>query len=212
MKSLKAVLIPFAILAGLPSVRATTIFADNFNTENGGAGATPYSGFAQWEVSDGTVDLIGLGYWDFLPGNGLYLDMDGSTFDAGRITTTLALVFTPTTNYTLSFDLAGNQRHQVNDSIRVSIDGGVLSQEITLSGNVPFTQYSYTFSVPSLTSAKLSFEGLARNNQVLGNNEGLLLDNVMITETSINVPDVVSPAFSLGAVLLSWAVWRRYAA
>ncbi len=44
-----------------------------------------YAGFANWDVLDGFVDLIGNGFFDLLPGNGLYVDLDGSTGDAGKL-------------------------------------------------------------------------------------------------------------------------------
>ena len=43
------------------SAQALTIFEDNFDSENGGNYQLNYSGFANWDVTDGTVDLIGEG-------------------------------------------------------------------------------------------------------------------------------------------------------
>ena len=80
-----------ALLAAAPGIASAaltivTVFSDDFDAENGGAGVLNYGGFANWTVSNGTVDLIGNGFIDLLPGHGLYVDMDGSTGDAGRIT------------------------------------------------------------------------------------------------------------------------------
>jgi hypothetical protein len=36
---------------------AVVIFSDNFNTENGCVGTLNYNNFANWTVSNGTVDL-----------------------------------------------------------------------------------------------------------------------------------------------------------
>ena len=76
------------VLIGLAAGRvdAAVIFSDNFDGENGGVGALNYTGFANFSVSNGLVDLIGNGFFDFLPGNGLYVDLDGSTSDAGVLT------------------------------------------------------------------------------------------------------------------------------
>ena len=80
----------FIIFAFIGAASATPIFEDNFDSENGGNGVTNYTGFINWTVTDGTVDLIGNGYFDFFPGNGLYVDMDGSTNNAGKMMKTKA--------------------------------------------------------------------------------------------------------------------------
>ena len=63
--------------------------------------ALNYTGFANWTVYSGTVDLIGNGSYDFLPGDGLYVDLDGSTSDAGVLTTKQSFNFTAGSQYIL---------------------------------------------------------------------------------------------------------------
>jgi hypothetical protein len=168
---------------------ASMMLSDNFNSENGGNYALNYNSFANWSVSDGTVDLIGVNSpWDFLPGNGLYVDMDGSTNDAGKMTTKTNFNFDPGVTYTLSYDLAGNHRNNDFETVTVSL-GTILYDTHYLHQNAPWTLYSQTFSVDSPTSAKLSFEGFG------GDNVGMLLDNVNL---SSNVAPVPLP----GAILL----------
>ena len=60
------------VLVGLAAGRAdaAVIFSDNFDGENGGVGALNYAGFANFTVSNGSVDLIGNGFFDYLPANG----------------------------------------------------------------------------------------------------------------------------------------------
>ena len=60
---LRRLLIGTALLAvaALSPASADTLFVDNFNTENGGAGVLNYTGFANFGVLGGTVDLIGNG-------------------------------------------------------------------------------------------------------------------------------------------------------
>ncbi len=60
-----------------------------------------------WTVSGGTVDLIGVGGADLIPGNGSYVDLDGST-SSGLFSNNVNLI--GGTTYTFSFDLAGSQR------------------------------------------------------------------------------------------------------
>jgi hypothetical protein len=60
---------------------AATVFSDDFNTDSLALNQTSFLG--GWTVSSGTVDLIGTGFFDFYPGNGHYVDLDGSTANAG---------------------------------------------------------------------------------------------------------------------------------
>ncbi|MEH2044530.1 hypothetical protein [Nostoc sp.] len=56
---------------------SVVLLEDNFNTENSGNEALNYNSFANWNVTNGTVDLIGNnGVFDFLASNGLYVDTD----------------------------------------------------------------------------------------------------------------------------------------
>jgi hypothetical protein len=145
------------------------VLADNFNGENGGVGVTNYFGFANWSVSGGSVDLIGNGFFDFLPGNGLYVDMDGSTGNAGVMTS--SATFGPG-SYVLTFDLAGNWRNGETETVRVSY--GATFTDFSLPQFAPFTP----FSIPFVAAApfQLSFEGFG------GDNIGMLLDDVQLEQ------------------------------
>lgn len=165
------------VVAGLlatQAMAATVVFSDDFNAANGGVGVLNYNGFAQWTVSGGTVDLIGNGYFDFLPGNGLYVDMDGSTGNAGKMTSVnIALA---SGLYELSFDLAGNHRNGAQETVIVEVNlGSLLSENFSLAMNDPFTTFTRQFSVAVPTIVNLSFEGVG------GDNIGMLLDNVAVT-------------------------------
>ena len=95
-----------ALLTALPA-SASPIFTDNFNADNAGNGALNYAGFTNWNVTNGSVDLIGDGtsHPYLLVGNGLYVDLDGTTNDAGIFST--KQTFEPG-SYKVEFDLAGN--------------------------------------------------------------------------------------------------------
>ncbi|MEJ2648742.1 MAG: hypothetical protein P8016_10080 [Sedimentisphaerales bacterium] len=162
------------------------IFYDNFDSENGGYGQTNYSGFTGWSVSDGTVDLLGWngpGYgtavYDYMPGNGLYVDMDGSSGNAGILSKTLSL---SAGSYVLSFDLAGNNIDNApynydpfkygdgNDSVIVTT--GSIVNTYTKYYDEGFTEIVQPFTVDTDGIYTISFEGVG------GDNVGLLLDNV----------------------------------
>lgn len=168
-----------AALCALLSVSASAgmMLSDDFNSENGGTYQLNYGGFTNWEVGGGTVDLIGVGSsWNWFPDHKLYVDMDGSTGNAGKMTSRTAFDFIPGVTYVLSFDLAGNQRAATSETVRVQVAmGAAFGEDYSLSWDSPFTTFAETFSVAVPTSANLSFEGLG------GDNVGMLLDNVSLS-------------------------------
>lgn len=207
MKRLVSIYFVFCIIlicAGSSNADPVVIFSDNFDIENGGVGINNYFSFSNWTVSNGTVDLIGYTgggspHWDLQPGNGLYLDMDGSTWNAGKITS-LSLSLNPG-DYILSFDIAGNHRVDVVDKVIAKVGGGsLLNKAVSVVWDVDFMTVNMPFSVTSAVDASVSFEGFG------GDQVGLLLDNVCLSSTNV-VP--VPGAVLLGSIGLGCAEWLR---
>ena len=223
---MKQILVAIAlVLAGLvPGVsQAATIFSDNFN------GETPFTGlnyitFANWAVSAGTVDLIGAGPPPFfnLPtiagtGHVNYVDLDGSTFDAG-IMRSDALVLLAGTTYDLTFDLAGSQRGDSNTlTYGIDLDGNgslddgisVTPGDITLGSATLFSTYTLSFTPSADTGAARIQFGQLQGNPPFGDNRGLLLDNVALNSRAVPEP---ASLMLLGAGLAAIGIWRRKAA
>ena len=207
MKKLTMICMMFSLLSvGAGSSRAALIFFDDFDSENSGTGSgiTNYDSFANWSVVFGTVDLLGGSYWGRLapPSYGLFVDTDGSSGVPGSMV--LNPLVLPAGEYVLGFDLAGNQRSAGPDMVGVGVIGGggpLLSTTITLADDVPFTPYALPFTIPSTTSAWITFAGLTA-----GDNAGLLLDNVSITL----VPATGSILLAgVGVAIVGWLRRRR---
>src|SRR5690625_4382060 len=68
----------------LPTIpQERVLFFDDFDSENGGRGIDNWTNFQHWNVIEGCVDLHGNGYFDVQPGNGLYVDIEGSCKEVG---------------------------------------------------------------------------------------------------------------------------------
>jgi hypothetical protein len=203
MKRLVSALCGVLVFGLVGESHATLIFSDNFNTENGGMGQLNYNFFANWSVSNGTVDLIGSphGFYDFFPSNGLYVDLDGTSFQAGTFTST-AIPVTPG-SYILSFLLGGSQRGDVN-TVQVNVSGGLASSTYTLASNVPLTLETISFTILAPTTINLSFQNVGNSNNI-----GLILDNVNLNRVSTAVPDSGSTIVFLGIAMIGLSLMGR---
>lgn len=186
-----------AALVAMPGVSQAAVFSDNFDGDTLALNQTSFLG--GWTVSSGTVDLIGNpAFFDFLPGNGRYVDLDGSTNDAGGFDKQLALA--ASTTYTLSFDLAGSQR---GDSNSVNVIFGTTAQTYTLGSADPFATYTLSFTTNAAANYQIFFENSG------GDNFGALLDNVSVAAA---VPEPETYALMLaGLSLIGFAARRKLA-
>lgn len=162
------------------TTRDAVLLQDDFDAENRGRPELMYDRFTHWHVKDGTVDLVGVGSdWDFQPGHGLYVDLDGDRpdgvrFEPGVLSSRQAFELTPGV-YELSFRLAGSQRGDTNTTeVRL---GRVYRERITLSATAPFRQYVNTFRVRHSQTARLYFDNEGADGY------GLLLDAVTLRRT-----------------------------
>ena len=139
------------------------VFFDGFLADNAGQPAQDFNGFFLWNVSGGTVDLVG----GNVPGadpealGGRFVDLDGG--NSGRFATKSALVFSPGVSYRLTF-------------LYKSTDGSSNSATVNL-GNKRYTvstrsrafqTFSQTFSFPQATSANLIFQDASNDGAGIG--------------------------------------------
>jgi hypothetical protein len=186
-----------------PSAGAAVIFADDFEAETSG----PNASLTNWTVSDGTIDVVGTGFFPELctsgsPTTPRCVDMDGSTADAGVITSP-AFSLDPG-SYTLSFWAAGNQRNYPQDDMTFAV-GSSLNGLLSLPTSAPWTQYSFLFSVLASESASIVF------NHAGADNVGIVIDNVLLESNVAAVPEPMSlTLFGTGMAALAYK--RRRAA
>jgi hypothetical protein len=171
---------------------------DTFNSENGGVGQLNYFGFTNWYVANagagGSVDLIGNGFFDFYPGNGLYVDLAGSTNGPGGLMTTLQ-TFGPGT-YSISYDLAGSARG-IDSTVHVNF--GSFSQDYFLPSSQGYTLYGATVTL--LAPAQLTIQNLE------GGNIGAILDNVNVH--AVPEPATLNMLGAAGICMAAGYCWRR---
>jgi hypothetical protein len=197
------------LVAGSATVaNADVVFSDNFNSYAFEGNWQPQ---ALWTVPTGGVDLIGetttINGWDLFPGNGGYVDLDGSGGGAGTLETIQS--FGPGT-YTLTFDLGGNDRGDVAKTTTIML--GDWSTSLTLDSSSPYTLYTYTVVT---TGGQLSFADDDAGNGAIGN----VLDNVSLSSATPATQSIADPAPELstwGMILLGFsglgfAAFRRTA-
>jgi len=197
---MRKTLLALTLLAFASTAQATTIFSDNFDANVLGLDTVPTG----WTVTDGTVDIIGDGYFDFIPGSGKYIDLDGSVNDAGVLTKSLLL--TAGLTYTATFDLAGNHRNSSPETVPgiLGVGLGNVSNTFSLAQNDGWTSFSLTFTPVVTGSYILSFGNSG------GDNIGMLLDNVVVS-----VPEGGNTTYAMFAAivgLFGFAARRRLVA
>lgn len=177
---------------------ATILFSDDFNAENGGVFLLNHSSFAQWTSTNGFVDLIGNGAFDLYPGNGLYVDMDGTAGDAGKLASIAVFTLTPG-EYALSFDLGnnGSGSNTLIAAFEIPEVPDVFFEYVVDNAPTLTRRTLLLVTDRTLSDVRIVFEALG------GDNAGPVIDNV---ELSRVVPEPSTWALSalglLGAGLL----------
>lgn len=132
-----------------------------------------YTGFINWDVTAGRVDLVGLGVWDVRPGNGLYVDLQGTgdegfpnpgqDFGLGQITSKSDFTFTAAEDYKFTISVGGSLTGPDLGTagiwkIRIRC-GTDLDQIVTITpGNAPFTVRTFTWTPGTTHTGKIIIE------------------------------------------------------
>lgn len=184
------------LLSVAAAAPAQVIFTDNFDGNPLGLNSTP----GGWTVTEGTVDTVGTGFFDFYPGNGAYIDLDGSTSNAGVLSRSFSLLVG--TTYTASFVLGGSKR---SDSNTVDVAFGSASGSFVVASSAPLASYSVQFAPDADGSFSLSFANQG------GDNLGALLLSVSVEQgIAAPIPEPQTYALMLvGLAAVGAAVRRR---
>lgn len=198
-----AALLSSSLLLASTAGLAAPVFSDDFNANSPALNVVP----SGWTVSDGTVDIVGSGFFLNCPdGSAACIDLDGSTGDAGVLSHGFAAVAGLT--YSLSYQLSGNLR---GGSDVVSVALGAATQSHTLAAGDGLQTFTLSWLSDITGTSSISFSNAG------GDNIGALLDNVALVDDTGggdgSVPEPMSLAL-LGAGLagLAASIRRRRAA
>jgi len=155
-----------------PVPPGAVLLQDDMDDENNGQATTNYTGFENWNVTRQCVDLHGPGSIDPVPGNGLYIDMDGSCNVAGRLESKQNFALDAGT-YSFELVYAGNNQNGPTDTMNISI-GTSFSTTLVVPESDSFQVREWTFTVAAATTATivLDHEG--------GDQQGILIDAIRL--------------------------------
>lgn len=146
--------------------------AGNCTPEDGMVASQPalnFFDFLNWDVLEGTVDLIGTGNtgirrFDIIPGHGLYVDLAGSGSPfLGKLATKQAFDFVPGTTYRLSYKLAGNNRQALIPfpyTVRITVENAFTVDRGLNNAFQDFVLYEDEFTVPAPVSGRIIIQQL----------------------------------------------------
>jgi hypothetical protein len=172
-------------------------------------GQLNYEDFVLWDsdASINPVDLIG-GTWpyqfyDLLPGNGLYVDMHGSS-GMGKITSKTDFTLEAGKQYDLTIRLAGNQRTSAL-TVTTQITLGAISQTVTPFWLDDFTEYTWSTTPGGTINSKIVIEDITNPSSSYGNLLGYvklrnITDGVTLLEDDFDQenPLYIAPACGYG--------------
>ena len=153
-------------------VNKGVVLSDSFDAENGGNVQTSVESLTNWIITP-DIDLVGSGplgeSFNDYPGQGLFLDLDGSDFKNGAIESKESF---PAGDYILSFKLGNNPRAGGTiNTLTASLDS--FSQESPTSGTLSLDVKQFAFTTQK--AGKLRFvQGGPADNQ------GSILDDVRL--------------------------------
>lgn len=152
------------------------LFFDGFLLDNAGQPSENFNLFFLWNVTDGSVDLVG----GNIPGadevslGGRFVDLGGSTNDPGAFATRNPQVFSPGVTYNLSFLYTSSDRNL--NQANITIGSKEFLVTASSGSRLTFRTFSQNFSFDELTLAPIVFQDLGNDNSGIG------IDRVILTQ------------------------------
>lgn len=196
-----------AALVCTPAAQAQTLvevplFFDDFLADNGGLAKDNFRLFNLWNVTRGSVDLVGPNITDVTddPVFGRFVDLAGSTKNPGSFITRVPLPFLAGATYRLSF------RYKSTDGKPATARATIASRVYTVTtSSTEFQQFTQTFVFGVQRLARLSFQNVEGDKD----NSGIGLDTVMVTQVVSFPTTDVSIFGGLGPVSVGVGVSRQ---
>lgn len=168
---------------------SSVVFFDDFDADAIMRGNQPGMELINWRITDGYVDVIGVAgdktWYDYWPGNGAYVDLDGTGWLAGRIETKDAFSLLLGEVYSLSFDYAKNGANK--EVLHFGV--GDFSETLILPKGMMGAFVTFTVEFTSTnTLATIFFAAEGKDNK------GPVIDNVLLFGP-------LAPAFAAGPVV-----------
>ena len=155
------------------------VFFDYFFSDNAGIPANNLNAFLQWNVTGGSVDLVGgvgPGVFGAPPNQplGRYVDLGGSTGNPGLFETRLAYPVNSGT-FNLSFDYrsTGGDLNTATASVAGSLK--TYAAYTVSSDQTTFRRFSGNFAVDAIDLVRIAFQGLESDTD----NSGIGIDGIL---------------------------------
>ena len=205
IKTLTLLAVGAAAIVSAAPANAAVFLSENFNGVSQGTNVSSIG--SNFTVTSGTVDVIGTGFFDFYPGNGNYVDLDGSTLQLGTISSS-APAFAAG-HYSLSFDFGAYtyNHNYATESLVVTLgDFSITLAPLVDSSVTPGALLQhYVLDITTNVAGNLSFSAYNGGNG--GTNVGPILDNVTLASA---VPEPSTWAMMiLGFLGLGFVGYRR---
>lgn len=152
--------------------------------------ALDYSSYLNWSVISGQTNLLGNGFLDLLPGNGLYVELAADNHPA-TLQSIDAFTLNPGDSYDVQFSLGGNNEMytpSANATVKVYLKDttsgiNIFEHVVTVDWNSAFQNFSFTFVAQYAANVRLYFEQQIAPGYT-GDFAGNLLDNIVFKDVS----------------------------
>lgn len=190
---MRKMLLALAASAALTApAHAAIKFSDGFEGETSATTALNYTNFQNWDVTDGTVDLVRQPDFGISCANGNFcVDVNGSTGNPGVFMTKDAFTFNADDIVTVTFNVSGSQRSGL-DGLTIGLqlvdpfDFTLLSDTILLNWDAGFGQA--TVGPAQLAGLSGAFKLFFAGTDPDPDNIGLVIDDVSLDISAVPEP------------------------